>query len=120
MLLAALEAIEQNSVDLLVDVDRDPTLCSLSRNCHQVLQDLQDLKAHFDGIGTQAQLTWERMGWGTDELADIRARLLSYIGTLNLFNAKSYEVYHTRISSFMLTNLLIIILVRLKQGSNTC
>jgi len=86
-LLAVLETTEDNSNELHFDADHHPQLCRLSRDCHQVLQDLQRLKGHFDSVGTQGQLTWERMGWGTHELADIRSRLMSYIGVLNVFNS---------------------------------
>jgi hypothetical protein len=82
-----LETTEDNSKELHFDADHHPQLCRLSQDCHQVLQDLQCLKGHFDSIGTQGQLTWERMGWGTHELTDIRSRLTSYIGVLNVFNS---------------------------------
>jgi len=82
-----LETTEENSNELRFGADHDPHLCTLSQNCHQVLQDLQRLKARFDSFGTQSQRTWERMGMGTDDLEDIRSRLISYTGMLNVFNS---------------------------------
>lgn len=90
-LLAMLETTEDNSNELHFDADRHSQLSSLSRDCHKVLQDLQRLKAHFDGVGTQCQLTWERMGWGTDELAEIRSRLVTYIGMLGVINSNTIK-----------------------------
>ena len=86
-LLAVLETTEDNSNELRFDADHHPHLCTLSQNCHQVLQDLQRLKARFDSMGTKTQPTWERMGMGTDDLEDIRSRLISYTGMLNVFNS---------------------------------
>jgi hypothetical protein len=85
-LLAVLEATEEHSQDLEVDAESDPHLCGLYENCYQVLEDLQSLKSHFESVGTQGQLTWERMGWRAEEMTDIRSRLTSYIGMFNLFN----------------------------------
>jgi hypothetical protein len=85
-LVAVLETVEESSIDLGTNVDLDPTLRSLSQECHQTLQSLQDLKAHYDGVGTWSQVTWERIGPRSEELADVRAKLLSYITTLNLFH----------------------------------
>jgi len=42
------------------------------------------MKEHFDSVGYQAQTTWERIGWGADELAEMRARISICIQTLNL------------------------------------
>lgn len=86
-LLAVLETTEDNSNEAHFDDDQQAHLCTLSQNCHQVLQDLQRLKARFDSMGTKTQPTWERMGWGIDDLADIRLRLISYTGMLNVFNS---------------------------------
>jgi hypothetical protein len=51
-----------------------------------VLTDLLKMKQHFDTVGYQAQTGWERMDWGVDELADIRARISTCIQAMNLFN----------------------------------
>jgi hypothetical protein len=54
--------------------------------CHGVLGDLERLKTHYEEVGFQTQATWERMEWGVEELAEIRARFSSYIQVLNLLN----------------------------------
>jgi hypothetical protein len=85
-LLAVLEATEEHAQDLEVDTKSDTHLCGLYENCYQVLEELQSLKSHFESVGTQGQLTWERMGWRAEDMSDIRSRLTSYIGMFNLFN----------------------------------
>lgn len=85
-LLSALEATEEICLELRIDVNNHPTLCNLSQSSHKVLQDLQEMKTHFDTVGAQSQVTWERMGWGVEELEDIRETISSHIATLNLVN----------------------------------
>lgn len=57
-------------------------------NCNDVLHDLSKLKGHFDTVGPQTQITWERMGWAEVQLADIRSRLSVYINVLNVLNTQ--------------------------------
>ncbi|KAJ5635300.1 uncharacterized protein N7484_008613 [Penicillium longicatenatum] len=57
-------------------------------NCNGVLHDLSKLKDHFDTVGPQTQVTWERMGWAEVEIADIRSRLSVYINVLNVLNTQ--------------------------------
>ena len=72
-----------------IDTNCHPQLCDISQNCYGVLGDLQSLKEHFDSVGTQTQCTWERMGLRADDLANIRLRITSYVGMLNLFNTNT-------------------------------
>lgn len=81
-LVALLEAVEESSIDLHINIDVDPTLRSLSHECRQTLQSLQDMKADYDGVGTGSEVSWD---WRSEELADIRAKLSHYITTLTWF-----------------------------------
>ena len=63
-----------------------PQLNDALSGCRAILQDLHRLKEHFDNIGSQTQITWERMGWGLEELADIRGKFSLQIQMLNLLN----------------------------------
>ena len=74
-----LEGTGENST-LFSDIDEK------LQNCHWVLLDLQGFKDNFDSMRPQTQVTWERMEWKKDELAEIRARLSSYVNLLNLLN----------------------------------
>jgi hypothetical protein len=71
-----------------IDCDNEPALCSLSQNCHGILNDLRELKQHFDSVGTQTQITWEREQWRADELAEIRSRLTTTTSSLNTVYSK--------------------------------
>lgn len=59
------------------------------RDCRQVLMDLQDMKRHYDSVGSSTQATWERMEWRKEELEDIRSRMISCTSTMNLLNTNA-------------------------------
>lgn len=86
LLLVALNTFKENlestnsSDTLLSELDKEP------QNCHWVLLDLEALKEHFESVGPDTQVTWEREGWKIDEVAEIRARLSSYVGMMNLWS----------------------------------
>lgn len=67
----------------------DPRLSELDDardKCHDALRELVQLKDHFDDVGPQSQVTWERLGWGVEELVEIRTKLSIYIQALNVIN----------------------------------
>jgi hypothetical protein len=51
--------------------------------CYRVLQDLQTLIRRYESLGTQSKRTWDRMRWGAEPVAELRARLTVHIGLLN-------------------------------------
>jgi hypothetical protein len=87
-LMSMLEAIVEDGPGFNIDCDNEPALCNLSRNCHGILNDLQELKEHFDSVGTQTQITWEREQWRAEELAEIRSRLMTTTSSLNTVYSK--------------------------------
>ncbi|KAJ6018142.1 hypothetical protein N7451_001521 [Penicillium sp. IBT 35674x] len=86
LLVSVLNATEEHTQKVNADNAQLPELHEALNKCHHVLCDLSQLKEHFDNVGPQTQVTWERMGWGVDELVDIRAKLLLYIQVLNVLN----------------------------------
>jgi hypothetical protein len=86
--MSMLEAIVEDGPDFNIDCDNEPALCSLSQDCHRILNDLQELKQHFDSVGTQTQITWERQQWREEELAEIRSRLMTTTSSLNTVYSK--------------------------------
>jgi hypothetical protein len=68
----------------------DPKLSELNDardKCHHALYELSQFKDHFDNVGPQAQVAWERSDWGGTELLDIRSKLTLYIQMLNALNS---------------------------------
>jgi len=50
--------------------------------CYRVLKDLDDLCKKYQSLGTQGRRVWDRMKWGTEDIAELRARLTSNTGLL--------------------------------------
>ena len=57
----------------------------IKEGCEKVLIDLQSLVVKYESLGTQSTRTWDRMRWGNEDLAEIRARLTSNISMLTAF-----------------------------------
>lgn len=76
----------------------DPKLAEMNKiltACHGSLRDLKRVKDHFDDVGPETQVTWERMGWRTEELTDIRSKFSLHIQVLNLLNTNMLRWVHT-------------------------
>ena len=52
-------------------------LKAVGDGCQHVLKDLDDLCQKYQSLGTQSKRTWDRMKWGTEDIAELRARLTS-------------------------------------------
>ena len=52
-------------------------LKTIYEGCQSVLSDLQALVNRYENLGTQSKWTWDRMKWGTENVAEIRSRLVS-------------------------------------------
>lgn len=53
--------------------------------CRDVLTDLETLIVKYRGLGTKTQRVWDRMGWHTEDIAELRLRLISNTGLLSAF-----------------------------------
>ena len=86
LLVSVLIATEEFASNFRSD---DPKLAEMNNiltACHGSLRDLKRIKDHFDDVGPETQVTWERMGWRTEELTDIRSKFSLHIQVLNLLN----------------------------------
>jgi hypothetical protein len=54
-------------------------LKAVGDGCFRVLQDLAKLVTKYESLGTPAKRTWDRMGWGNEDIAALRARLTSNV-----------------------------------------
>lgn len=54
--------------------------------CGEVLQDLDHLLAKYGSMGTKSQRTFDRLGFGTENIDGIRTRLISNVTLLDAFN----------------------------------
>ncbi|KAL9085259.1 MAG: hypothetical protein Q9165_007693 [Trypethelium subeluteriae] len=82
-LVTILETIIEDSTDHQIDCEKEPALCKLAQDLHQILNELLKLKEHYDSVGSRTQRTWEQQQWRADELSEIRSRLTSTTSALN-------------------------------------
>ena len=69
--------------------------------CYRVLVDLQGLVEKYESLGTQTKRTWDRMRWGNEDIAEIRARLTSNITILTAFISTSQISVETKLEKFI-------------------
>ena len=69
--------------------------------CDKVLIDLQSLVERYQSLGTQSKRTWDRMRWGNEDIAEIRARLTSNITILTAFISTSQASVETKLDRFI-------------------
>lgn len=69
--------------------------------CEKVLIDLQTLVKRYESLGTQSKRTWDRMRWGNEDVAEIRARLTSNISLLTAFISTSQVSVETKLDKFI-------------------
>ena len=61
-------------------------LATCRQGCEDVLQNLNNLLIKYESLGTQSQRTFDRMGFGNQDMKDIRLRLVSNVSMLDAFN----------------------------------
>ena len=73
----------------------------IKEGCEKVLIDLQNLVQKYESLGTQSKRTWDRMRWGNEDVAEIRARLTSNISLLTAFISTSQVSVETKLDKFI-------------------
>ena len=80
---------------------RAERLHTIKEGCEKVLIDLQNLVEKYESLGTQSKRTWDRMRWGNEDVAEIRARLTSNISLLTAFISTSQSSVETKLDKFI-------------------
>ena len=73
----------------------------IKEGCEKVLVDLQNLVEKYESLGAQSKRTWDRMRWGNEDIAEIRARLTSNISLLAAFISTSQVSVETKLDKFI-------------------
>src|SRR5436190_5435163 len=60
-------------------------LKTVGDGCHSVLGDLQCLLDRYESLDSQAKRTWDRIGWCSNDITELRARLTSNTSLLAAF-----------------------------------
>lgn len=80
---AVLKEVEETIAECQLSTSQTARLGTITHGCEKVLQDLQVLVDRYEFFGSQR--TWDRVKWGAEDVAELRARLRSNNGMLVAF-----------------------------------
>jgi hypothetical protein len=66
-------------------VGKKKELTMLVKNCNGVLQQLNNLLTKYESLGTTSKRTWDRLKRGTENLSEIREKIMSHTSSMTLF-----------------------------------
>lgn len=67
-------------------------LTTCRQGCEDVLKDLDKLLVKYESLGTNSRRTFDRMGFGMQDMNGIRLRLISNVTMLDAFNNACVEL----------------------------
>jgi hypothetical protein len=79
---AVLKEAEETILTQPLPPKKQERLKVVGDGCRSVLEDLDKLIERYESLGSQGTRALDRMRWGTENVADLRARLTSNIGLL--------------------------------------
>ncbi|MCJ1462090.1 hypothetical protein MMC07_000690 [Pseudocyphellaria aurata] len=72
-----LKEVEEALSDSGLSAPQQSRLESVGEGCRVVLEDLQSSLDKHNSLGTKSKRTWDRIGWGSKNIAELRLRLIS-------------------------------------------
>jgi hypothetical protein len=81
-LQAVLKEAEETVFAQPLSPAKQERLKTVGDGCHHVLTDLDNLCKTYQSLGTQSKRTWDRLRWGSEDVAELRLRLISNTGLL--------------------------------------
>lgn len=82
---AVLKEVEELLEDQPLSASKKNSLATITSGCQDVLKDLQRLTKKYESLGTKSKRTWDRMRWGSNDIAELRQRLTSNTVMLTAF-----------------------------------
>ena len=82
---ALLKEVEETLSSCPLTQSKQASLATITAGCQNVLLDLQALVLKYESLGTQSKRTWDRVRWGSKDIAELRARLTSNTMLLTAF-----------------------------------
>ena len=79
---AVLKEAEETVFGQPLSPTKQKHLKTIGDGCYRVLKDLDNLCNKYHSLGTQTKRTWDRVRWGMQDIAELRARLTSNTGML--------------------------------------
>lgn len=80
-----LKELEETYPDANLSVAQRSRLKTVEDGCRAVLEDLQDLVDRYHSLGTRTKRTWDRLAWGSENIAESRSRVVSNTVLLTTF-----------------------------------
>ena len=77
-----LKEVEEAFSDSTLSAPQQSRLETVGDGCRAVLEDLQCSLDKYNSLATKSKRTWDRLGWGSKDIADLRLRLISNTGLL--------------------------------------
>ena len=65
---------------------QETRLQACQQGCVDALNDLDRILVKYESLGTNSRRTFDRMGFGTQDMNEIRLRLISNVSMLDAFN----------------------------------
>ena len=107
--VGALHNVVKETEELLSQQDLTPQqeggLLACQQGCRDVLKDLDRLLVKYESLGTNSRRTFDRMGFGTQDMNEIRLRLISNVSMLDAFNNAYVEPHRILFSLLLIFNL---------------
>ncbi|MCJ1462733.1 hypothetical protein MMC07_001336 [Pseudocyphellaria aurata] len=72
-----LKEVEETFSDSALSASQQSRLESVGDGCRVILEDLQCSLDKYNSLGTKSKRTWDRIGWGSNDIAELRLRLIS-------------------------------------------
>jgi hypothetical protein len=100
---AVLKEAEETIFAQPLSPTKQKRLKAVGDGCHHVLKDLDNLYKEYQSLGTQSRRTWDRMKWGSENIGELRARLISNTGLLTAWMRYAREL---RLDHMLMANLI--------------
>ena len=72
-----LKEVEEACSESALSVPQQSSLEAVGDGCRAVLEDLQCSLDKYNSLATKSKRTWDRLGWGLMDIAELRLRLIS-------------------------------------------
>lgn len=82
---AVLKELEETYADANLPAAQQSRLEIVGDGCRAVLKDLQGCVDKYNSLGTNSKRTWDRLQWGSEDIAELRSRLVSNTVLLTTF-----------------------------------
>ncbi|KAI9674531.1 MAG: hypothetical protein M1817_001869 [Caeruleum heppii] len=101
--IASLHIVLKETEEFLQDKDngltktRQDRLCTLLETSNEVLKDLDRQLSTYESLGTHSQRTWDRLKWGSEDIAEVRSRMISVNTMFAAFNSSLANACQARV-----------------------